>query len=129
MTLIEIIVVIMILAVLASISAPRFSHMIENQRAAAASVSLKSIFLSQRRHFIDHDSYATAIGDLDVDPSIPLDFLLSLPGAAGCSAPSCVAKLERSHPNITYNLTINNQGVITCSGANCSDISPKNYGQ
>jgi prepilin-type N-terminal cleavage/methylation domain-containing protein len=123
-TLIEAIITILILAILATIAAPRFTHMIENQRAATASMTLRNVFQSQRRYFIDHDAFTSAPGDLDVDFTAPEGFSFTVLNIDD----NRIAGLQRD-PSPDYTLFINSAGEIWCDGAFCPNISTGMLGQ
>ena len=70
-TLLEIIIVIIIIGVLASLAMPRFFRTVEYSRATEALANLSAMRQSMQRCFLQHNSYAAPFCDtltrLDVD--------------------------------------------------------------
>jgi Tfp pilus assembly protein PilE len=62
--LIEIMVVLTIMAVLVSMSAPSFSRSVEQSHADIAAANLRAIWNAQRIHWLDNRTYADSIADL-----------------------------------------------------------------
>lgn len=120
-TLIEIIITILILAALAAIATPRFNHMIENQRAATAAMTIKNVFQSQRRYFVDNENvFASNLGDLDIDLTAPEGFNFTALNINNQK----VAGIQRIDSPFKYTLWIKSTGELYCLGASCSKLSP-----
>jgi len=63
-TLIEVLIVVIILGILATIAIPQFSNMVKRARLAEAWTNLAAIRTAQSVYYLDEDAYASAIGDL-----------------------------------------------------------------
>jgi prepilin-type N-terminal cleavage/methylation domain-containing protein len=73
-TLIEVVVVLTIMGVLLTISAPSFHRALEESRADAATAALRSIWSAERLYWLEYRTYTsdmTALAGLGlVDPSL-----------------------------------------------------------
>jgi len=81
-TLIEVLIVVIILGILATLSVPQFTRIIGRARMAEAWAGLGAMRTAQSVYKMDTGVYATAIDDLDVDTQVG-DFLLSIANANG----------------------------------------------
>jgi len=66
-TLIEVLIVVIILGILATLAVPQFTRMIQRARMAEAWAGLGAVRTAQSVYWMEHTFYATAIGDLDCD--------------------------------------------------------------
>jgi type IV pilus assembly protein PilE len=66
-TLLELIIVIIVIGILASIALPRYIRIAEKGRAAEAKNILSAIRSAQMRYAAQHAVYATTIGNLDLN--------------------------------------------------------------
>lgn len=120
MTLGEIVVVIVILGVLATIALPRYDTMAERMRSKEGANVLPTILAAQKRYELDNGTPATTLSQLD----------LTFPGFEHFNAPTINA-VSGGGANIqrngaapkNYTLQINSIGTITCSGSSlCSKM-------
>lgn len=65
-TLIELIAVVIIIAILASIAVPTYNNFVEKSRATEALATLKTILDAQKRYAFKYSTYATIPNQLDV---------------------------------------------------------------
>ena len=128
-TLIELLIVIIIIAILASIAVPQFFKVAERARASEGVQILGALRRAQLRYYSEHGNLANAVGDLDCDTPNTRYF-------AGNVAPSgnynggaeVVASAVRNTTNNpgfgTYTLQIHGNGEVTCSGGTgrCGEI-------
>ncbi len=125
-TLLELIVVIIIIGVLASLAVPQYFKVTERARAVEG-VSLLSILRrSQIRYKAEKALYATAVASLDADYTTPKYFTVN--AAGGTSAE--VANLTRNSVQQAYGayvLVIGEAGVITCSGGSTGGCAAVGY--
>lgn len=66
-TLLELIIVIIVIGILASIALPRYLRVAERARAAEAKNMLSTVRSSQLRYAAQYQNYTSAIGSLDID--------------------------------------------------------------
>lgn len=124
-TLLEVIIVIIIMAILATFGIARFTRSIENQKAKQGVKLLYDLYSAQKRYFIDNGAYASnfaqiAANDISVkNPPFP-GYTLTLPGTS-------TALAEFTRTSDPYTLTINDNGIISCTspgiGQTCSQLS------
>ena len=67
-TLLELIIVIIVIGILASIALPRYMRVAERARLAEAKNMLSSLRSSQIRYFAQHQDYASSMDNLDIEP-------------------------------------------------------------
>jgi prepilin-type N-terminal cleavage/methylation domain-containing protein len=70
-TLIELVVVIVIIGILASIALPQYSTVVEKSRKTEAQNTLKAILEAQKRYVMEYDGYDTdaSFANLDIGVS------------------------------------------------------------
>jgi len=78
-TLIEILIVVIILGILATLSVPQFTRMIKRARMAEAWAGLGGVRTAQSIYWMEHTAYADVITDLDCDPAAG-NFALTVTG-------------------------------------------------
>ena len=66
-TLLELIIVVIVIGILASIALPRYIKVMEKARSAEARTVLGSMRSAQVRYFASHDNYATTPSHLDIN--------------------------------------------------------------
>ena len=116
-TLIELIIVIIIIGLLASLGLPQYVKVTERARKAEGVSLLSLIRSSQMRYRADTGNYATTMNSLDVEWTTPKYFTVN--NAAGTA--SEVGNLtrndrERASNFTAYVLKISEAGEITCTG-------------
>ena len=122
-TLLEITIVIVVLAILASFTIPRLSGAIENQRVKQGVKILYDLYSAQKRFALDNNNlYTTTATDLDTAVKInPLPgYTVTLLGGPD------LAQFQKGTGSGTgeYTLTINASGTISCTPtANCTNLN------
>jgi prepilin-type N-terminal cleavage/methylation domain-containing protein len=120
-TLVEIIVVVIIIGVLASVAMPSYSIQIEKTRAAEGVQSLTALLAAQKRYQLENGAYEAGptLTLLDVDITASNNFLApTISNAAGA-----VASIVRNSATIPYTLSISDTGVVACA---CGACAPAN---
>ena len=120
-TLIEIIIVVVILGIMASLAIPKILGPNERIRAGEGVQVLTSLLAAQKGYFIDpalgnNAAYAAALGSLDITIPTPANF--NTPNVYNNSAK--VADITRKNGPV-YTLAIDEFGSITCSGT-CTGV-------
>ena len=114
-TLVEILVVVIVIAILATIAMPQFFKVAERGRAAEGVSALGALRAAQMRYYTEHQgSYADDCSDLDVDIGTLKYF--AAPACTGTSGNLASVTRSGSADYGAYTLTINADGDITCAG-------------
>ena len=129
-TLVEIIIVVVMLGILASVALPKILGPNEKIRASEAKSILSSLMIAQKSYIIDHPTYATALASLDI--TIPTSLNFGVPTVSNNGAGGVVASIARCtaagagcpSPGAAYTLTITDTGTITCApdAATCAGV-------
>jgi len=106
----ELMTIIIIIGVLASLSLPRLFHTVERMRAEEGRKILLDLLAAQKRFFLENNGYANNINQLDVS----FDLTSSNFNNFSVNSANPIARVQRN--NGSYNLRISDQGVITCTG-------------
>lgn len=128
-TLVELTVVMLVIALLASIGVPRFVHSLEQSKVDMAASNLRAIWTAQRLYWLAHQTYAPDLVSLYTDPVDGENFL-AMPDAVDPTQPYYVCALTPGSATATDfqatatrspatawtgSLTIGSNGVVTGS--------------
>ncbi len=115
-TLLELIVVIIIIGVLASLAAPQYFKVTERARAAEG-VSLLSLLRgSQIRYYVEQASYSASLALLDASYTAP-KYFATITVANSSTGLASVTRNATQQSYGAYVLAISDAGVISCTGA------------
>lgn len=124
-TLVELIIVVIIIGILASIAIPQFNKTMERSRIAEASAVLGALRGAQLRYKLENTAYATSTASLDIDaPNYDGSgnangkfFTYSVVEAAESASATTVATAQRKAGSLygQYIININDQGRIYCA--------------
>jgi len=121
-TLMEVLVVMVILGVLASVAIPSYATHIERVRSSEGVQSLTALLSAQKQYQLeDGASYAGDINDLDITIAASGNF--AAPAAASVDngdGTFTVATISRASGAIPYVLSMIDNGVVTCACAGCT---------
>ncbi|MCA9405272.1 MAG: type II secretion system protein [Candidatus Omnitrophica bacterium] len=132
-TLTEIMVVVIILGVIASIALPRFGRSMDNIRNEEAQNVLTIIYQAQKSYFHDFGTYATTLAQLDVEfgtiknfTGLTVNNQTTSPSCGGSTLPF-YAKLDSADGS--YSLYATDEGVICapCTGTACIKLGFPTY--
>ena len=70
LTLVELMVVVAVMAIIATIAYPMYTAQVQKSRRADAKVALQAIALAQERHFTINGEYTASLSTLQVSPTI-----------------------------------------------------------
>lgn len=118
-TLLELIIVIIVIGILASIALPRYIEVAERGRASEGKSLLGILRSAQLRYQIEHGNYTNALGDLDATYTVPKYFSIALTGTAANLASVTRNALDVNPTFAGYVLQISDDGNITCAGGTC----------
>ncbi len=121
-TIIEIIIVVVMLGILASVAIPKVLAPQERVIASEATQNLTDLLGAQKRYALEN-SGSYSVGDCSaLDISIPASVNFSPPSCLNNTAPGYVATIQRKTG--VYTLGIDDTGVITCgpSAAACAGV-------
>lgn len=128
LTLVELMVVVAVMAVLASIAYPLYTNQVTKSRRADAKVALEMIAMAEERYYTINGAYAVTLGSLTLDADIADGdsekgyYNLSLAQSSGqdftatASASSSGAQANDGH---CASFTINQQGAKGATNDNC----------
>jgi len=119
-TLVELLIVIAILGILASIALLRYGPMFEKAKASQAYAVLSQIVSSEKRYFLENSAYTATITDLDAfDTAIPArDFTFSIPSVDVTTGYAMARNITGAN---SYKMCFNSSAQYTCSVYNdCS---------
>lgn len=110
-TLLELIIVIIVIGILASIALPRYLRVAERARAAEAKNMLSSIRSSQLRYSAQYMNYTSAISNLDVETGTVKYFSFASGDVASAVGTATRTTLDRgAFP--AYTVTISDEGNL-----------------
>ena len=113
-TLAEIITVVIITGVLASLAIPKLTGTIERVRAAEGVQFLTALLGAQKAYFLENNStYATTTAALDVDITTSSNFEISV-NSPDINAADPIVRIRRTN---AYWLEIDADGTIGCTNA------------
>lgn len=116
-TLIEVIIVVIIIAVLAAVSIPKYTGAVERSKAAEGTYILGTLLSAQERYFLENSAFTNTLAGLDV--TIPTPKYFAAPTVSlNCSDVNACATIVRS--GSLFTLTIVRNGTILCSGSGCA---------
>ena len=115
-TLTELIIVLVIIGVLASIALPRYQVTIEKMRSAEGVNILTALLGAQKRYAAENDGdYTSNRGDLDV--TIPASANFNAPTVSASNPIARIRRIDSATSGIDdYTLRITDTGTISCSG-------------
>jgi prepilin-type N-terminal cleavage/methylation domain-containing protein len=128
-TLVELMITVLLIGILAAISIPQYTKLLEKQRATEAIQALLAIAKAQQRYFVIQDSYAkinysgnslTTALDIDNDSIKLKDFTFSC-GDNDCNKIIATRSNIGTDADSAYRIGINNNDESMC----CSD-APNN---
>ncbi|MFH1767554.1 MAG: prepilin-type N-terminal cleavage/methylation domain-containing protein [Candidatus Omnitrophota bacterium] len=125
-TLLELLVVVIIIAILASIAIPQFFNVAERARSSEGASVIGTLRRAQVRYNVEHGVYTTSTADLDVDVTTLKYF--DAPTLTGTIAN--LASVKRSLQDLNtskfeqYTLRITEGGTIECVATAAADCPP-----
>jgi prepilin-type N-terminal cleavage/methylation domain-containing protein len=95
-TLIELLIVLLVVGILASMGIPRFTRSLEQSRVDIAAANLRAIWTAQRLYWLKHQTYASSLTSLVSDPGTSTQLVSDNPDGENFLDPSV------NSPNATY---------------------------
>jgi prepilin-type N-terminal cleavage/methylation domain-containing protein len=112
-TLLELIIVIIVIGILASIALPRYLRVAERGRMSEGRNLLGVLRSAQIREEAEVGAFAAAEGDLDVTYTLPRYFTVAV--ANNAAALATVTRNTVDRGNFDYSMSIDDNGTITCT--------------
>ena len=131
LTLIELMVVVVVMAVLASVAYPLYTNQVQKSRRADAKAALQTIALAQERYFTINGEYSSGLGSLQVSTAMQGGasddgYYTVTVARAGADNEQFTVTASTAGPQVADSncaqFTINHQGIKTATdgaGTNC----------
>jgi type IV pilus assembly protein PilE len=114
-SMMELITVLVIVGVLASIALPRYEVGIEKIRSSEGAQILTALLDAQKRYSSENGgAYTATMSDLDV--TIPASSNFNAPTVSASSPLATIQRIDGSSGIDDYTLTISDTGTVSCSG-------------
>ena len=128
--MIELLVVVLIIGILASVAMPQYFKSVEKSRSAEATGVLASIASAQERNYMAKGGYASSLDDLDVGINSLSYFTVTINGTTATATRSATAGGGLGAYQITLSIpAVPGTGARswTCSptGAGCASMLPQ----
>lgn len=107
-TLLELIIVIIIIGVLATLATGQYIRVVEKARSAEGAYILGALRSAQMRYYAEYEAYTATVGNLDVSFTTPKYFATPTTTATATN----IAKIVRTGG---YTLCIGVNGTIGCT--------------
>ena len=129
-TLLELIIVVIVIGILASIALPRYLKVMEKARSTEAKQILGTVRSAQMRYYASHQNYTDNFAALDINITTPQYFEVPTPvggngdcsGLGGGPTSGCVAGIQRNKVQLgseaQYYGFITEDGNISFRGCN-----------
>lgn len=130
-TLLEVVVVVIVLAILASIAVPRYTRALERSRAAEGTYFLGTLLSSMERYNLEQGQFPSnqifsSTTGLDIDVPTLKYFTSGTRVWASCSSAfPCATVYRNASP--TYTLAIRRDGTVYCVPAGSQECSDAGY--
>lgn len=114
-TLLELIVVIVILGILATLGFTQYTKMVEKGRTAEARTILGQIRSSQMAYYQEYGSYGSAVGDLPVDAPTSCTgthYFSYASSTSTSTATRCTASGKAPQASAAYSITLTHAGAF-----------------
>ncbi|MBI5415359.1 MAG: prepilin-type N-terminal cleavage/methylation domain-containing protein [Candidatus Omnitrophica bacterium] len=116
-TMVELVFVVIVIGILASIALPRFSNTVEKSRIMEAVNILATLRDAQELYRQEKGAYTAVLDNLDVTIAAPANFAMPTVAAA-----DPIASIVRNAGGYQYTLTIDADGTVSCGGT----VNPAN---
>ncbi|RUL84174.1 type IV pilin protein [Tautonia sociabilis] len=128
-TLVELAVVVVIIGVLAAFGVPRFLQSVERSKASEAFSYLSAVRTAQERYHAREGTYASDLGDLDIQSPTPKYFTVGAvaAGSSGSIQDSWTLTLTRSGSSAgygAYTVVFTDQGYDATNSTIDPEINP-----
>lgn len=122
-TLIEVLMVVLIVGILASLAMPRYTKVVEKAKMSEAKTVLSAIRTAEGIYFMEFDKYTATLADLDLDDNIHsgslslFEYTITMSGGEGSGDSGF--KVEAKRKDGAYKggtLTMSDNGSLVAGG-------------
>lgn len=120
-TLMEIVIVVILLGIIAAVGVPKIINGGSAVLSGEGQHTLTVLLSAQKRYQLENNAYTGVLANLDV--TIPTSKYFNDPVAVdGTGNIVATVSSKTANTNLTYTLSIDTAGIITCAGADCDKI-------
>jgi type IV pilus assembly protein PilE len=125
LTLVELMVVVAVMAIIATIAYPIYTNQVQKSRRADAKAALESIALAQERWYTINSSYAVTLSSLQISADLQGGasdsgyYNVALAGGGQTFTATATATGAQSGDSGCATFAVNHLGVKTATSANC----------
>ncbi len=127
-TLVELLIVVVIIGIIASVAIIRYGPVSESARQAEAYAVLAEIVTAEKRYYLDNDSYTATITNLDSfssDPSTTSDnFNYSVPSTDATTGYAQAARKLATGGRLSYGMCLQSGKRAACNLNTCNPVCP-----
>lgn len=125
LTLVELMVVVAVMAIVATIAYPIYTNQVQKSRRADAKTALENIALAQERQYTLNGAYVATLSSLQISADLQGGdsdsgyYAITLAGGGQTFTATATAAGAQSGDTACQTFTVNQLGVKTATNANC----------
>jgi prepilin-type N-terminal cleavage/methylation domain-containing protein len=125
-TLVELLIVVVIIGVLASVGIVQYGQVIEKGRSAEAYSVLSDIVAAEKAYFVDNDAYTAVFGSLHSFTAAPTsdNFTYTIPSVNANSGYAQAARVSAATGRRSYGMCLSSGKRASCGAASCNPGCP-----
>lgn len=129
-TLVELVIVLIIIGILASLALVQYNNVVEKARSAEAFSTLAVIVSAENRYLLENDSYTATIANLDAFDATPISANFTSFSIGSTDTSLGYAQAARKCPAAgcgsrkSYGICLKSGKQGTCSGDTCNPGCP-----
>lgn len=125
-TLVELLIVVIIIGILASVGIVQYGTVIEKSRSAEAYSVLADIVAAEKAYFVDNDVYTSTFNNLHSFTTTPTsdNFTYSIPSTDSSSGYAQAARTSAAAGRRSYGMCFNSGKRAVCDAGACNPGCP-----